>query len=235
MARSRKNKSAKTLGKDKSKANKHISGVNHKMGVNHNMLTRSAKKKTLRVAFIFKVGNLDENHINVTNFHKSLGVMNTTPKDFRNFKPTLQRYFESKNDQYETLRNTVAKKIVCIGKYKMLKFPEYKKKRLDEMTIDFLNFLDHHGYLTPGTEENLAPWVLNLKDENEKKLRKELHLKYGTANAPPLQSHHITLDYDNNENGDFDCQVSLELERIVVSETNMRGELVGPNLFSLVF
>jgi hypothetical protein len=230
-------KTARTRGKGngKRKDKRNAERRFNRSGVNHNMLTRSGKKKTLRVAFIFKVRNLDENHINVTNFHKSLGVMNTTPKDFRNFKPTLQRYFESKNDEYETLRNTVAEKIVCIGKYKMLKFPEYKKKRLDEMTIDFLNFLDHHGYLTPGTEENLAPWVLNLKDENEKKLRKELHLKYGTANAPPLQSHHITLDYDNNENGDFDCQVSLELERIVVSETNMRGELVGPNLFSLVF
>ena len=77
----------------------------------------------------------------------------------------------------------VSNRIKNAGKYKLQLLSEEKVEKFNQITLDFLDFLNEISALTPGTDETLPSWVTNLADEKEKEERKRLHYTYGTANA----------------------------------------------------
>lgn len=176
----------------------------------------------LRVAFLRDNG---ENPLE----HKSLAPVNL--KDDESYLSKLELikdYLKTNKNYYkEIFKNCKSNKTEYSGKYEFLKLDDNKKDIYDKITLDFLNFLKQIEALTPGTDDDLAPWINSLP-ENEKKIRKDLHYKYGTGNAPPLQSHHITLNYNNqilNKIVNHD-DIDIIFRSIVIYTTNLAGELI---------
>ena len=177
----------------------------------------------LRVAFLRDNG---ENPLE----HKSLAPVNlkddeTYPSKLDNIKDYLKT---NKNYYKQIFENSKSNKTEYKGKYELLKLDDHKKDIYDKITLDFFDFLKEIDALTPGTDDDLPHWINELPDENEKKIRKDLHYKYGTGNAPPLQSHHVTLNYNNqipNKIVNYD-DIDIIFGSIVIYTTNLAGELI---------
>ena len=176
----------------------------------------------LRVAFLRKNG------VNPLE-HKSLAPVNL--KDDESYSSKLENiknYLLSNKSCYkEIFENCKSNKTEYKGKYQLLKLDDDKKDIYDKITLDFFEFLKKNQALTPGTDDDLPPWINNLP-ENEKQIRKNLHYKYGTGNAPPLQSHHVTLNYNNqilDKIVEHDY-IDIIFESVVIYTTNLAGELV---------
>tara|TARA_Y200000002_G_scaffold382445_1_gene399530 strand:+ start:2115 stop:2684 length:570 start_codon:yes stop_codon:yes gene_type:complete len=177
----------------------------------------------LRVAFLRKNG------VNPLE-HKSLAPVNL--KDDESYSSKLgliKNYLTTKKKYYkEIFENCKSNKTEYSGKYKLLKLDDDKKDIYDKITLDFFDFLKHIEALTPGTDDDLPPWIILLPDGDVKTARKYLHYKYGTGNAPPLQSHHVTLDYNNSIPNKIvnHSDINIIFESIVIYTTNLAGELI---------
>tara|TARA_B100001248_G_C27331660_1_gene431734 strand:+ start:160 stop:729 length:570 start_codon:yes stop_codon:yes gene_type:complete len=177
----------------------------------------------LRVAFLRDNGeNLLE--------HKSLAPVNLKDDEtYSNKLELIKNYLTSNKNYYkEIFENCKSNKTEYSGKYELLKLDDNKKDIYDKITLDFFDFLKEIQALTPGTNDDLPPWITNLPDGDVKTARKNLHYKYGTGNAPPLQSHHVTLNYNNqipNKIVNHD-DIDIIFGSIVIYTTNLAGELI---------
>lgn len=160
--------------------------------------------------------------------HKSIAPFSGKKEKIDACLPTIQDFLEKNKQNYKSLFPDVSNRIKNAGKYKLQLLSEEKVEKFNQITLDFLDFLNKISALTPGTDETLPSWVTNLADEKEKEERKRLHYTYGTANAPPLQSHHVTLDYNNKEpDGITECSDrTIDCIGIVIYTTNLNGELL---------
>ena len=160
--------------------------------------------------------------------HKSIAPVTGPKTKINNLLPSIQNYLEENQEKYKELFPDISTRIKHTGKYTFQLLSEEKKESFDTVTLNFLNFLKDIGALTPGSNGSLPPWVLNLPDEKEREIRKKLHYTYGTANAPPLQSHHVTINYDNHTpDGIHPCPpCRIECAGIVIYTTNLAGELL---------
>lgn len=160
--------------------------------------------------------------------HKSIAPITGQKETINACLPKIQDFLEKNKQMYKSQFPDISSRIKYSGKYKLQLLSEEKTAKFDKITLDFLEFLKEINVLTPGTDETLPPWVINLTNEKEKEERKQLHYTYGTANAPPLQSHHVTIDYNNEEpDGQIECPHRIiDCIGIVIYTTNLKGELL---------
>ena len=187
------------------------------------------KNVDIRVVMEMEIKNLDEIFIKTNNLHKSIVVFSVPKNTYDLLEPKLKKWLESKRSYIRNLfkEQVTANRLVYDGAYSLLKFPDTLKDQLDNLTIELLNFLRENKCLTPGTLENLPDWVKK-KPDPEKTDRTNLHLEFGSANVPPLQSHHVTIDYENtNPNGVVDVEAILECYSLGAYYTDHLGQLVG--------
>lgn len=214
-----------------------ITGIRKK---NHTMMTRSDTQVIyLRPAMMIAINDLPESLITeaLEKLHKSIGVITLTNRQYQVLKPKLITWLESKIIYIKSLFETevIATEIHYLNGYAMLKFPNSLKEKLDNISVQFFKFLKQNGCLTPGTEENIPEWVIKLPEGEEKEMRIQLHYKYGTANAPPLQSQHVTIDYESEvaDGTIVEVKARLTCYNVGVYHTNHLGQLIGEPILSI--
>lgn len=162
--------------------------------------------------------------------HKSLAPVNLKDDEtYSNKLELIKNYLKTNKNYYKKIfKNCKSNKTEYSGKYELLKLDDNEKDTYDKITLDFFDFLKNIQALTPGTDDDLPPWINDLPDEDEKTARKKLHYNYGTGNAPPLQSHHITLDYNNQTPNKIvdHSDIIIIFGSIVIYTTNLAGELI---------
>lgn len=165
--------------------------------------------------------------------HKTIFSIKTDEQKFNLAKDDLIDFLRKRKNIYKAIFPNISTNYKIMNKYYFQLLDESYKIYYDAMTTDLLNFLREKNLITPGTDENIPPWMKNLEDGPEKDEKMNLYYMYGTAQAPPLMSHHLTLNYNLDEkyydNGIFENENKEEIEinyaGIVISNTNAAGQL----------
>lgn len=170
--------------------------------------------------------------------HKSIFSIKTDKQKFDLAKNDLIEFLQSRKKIYQAIFPNISTHYKIEGSNYMQLLDESFKIYYDAMSTDLLNFLIEKNLITQGTEESISPQLKKLEDGPEKEAKNELFLKYGSAQAPPSMSHHLTLYYnldENLENNIFkntnDEEIKINYAGIVISEINRAGQLIGEPIY----